>query len=263
MKAHFVLCALLVSSFSATAEEWVSVGAAPSVAPASSSDTAPVLANPQTPVVADTSSESADPSLVNELLMQIEQMQQELSMLREQLDQQGNELRELRQDSDNRYLDLDRRIVFLTNEAEKQVAAPVAATPSATAGQTPQEAYAAAMQLVKDKEFEKANAAFDEFVQNHPDSNLVANAYYWNGEISLVRGDYPAALTNFRQVVDQYPDHSKAADASYKYAVTLHRSGKDAEARQWLQKVIDTYKGSSQGTVRLAETYLKKISVNP
>jgi len=257
MKAHFVLCALLVSSFSATAEEWVSVGAAPSVAPATSSEATPVLAAPH---VDSTPAESSDPSLVNELLMQLEQMQQELSMLREQLDQQGNELRELRQDSDNRYLDLDRRIVYLTTEAEKQLAAPVVSKQtSGNANKSPQEAYAAAMQLVKDKQFEEANTAFDSFVADYPDSDLVANAYYWNGEISLVRGELDAALTNFRQVVDGYPDHNKAADASYKYAVTLHRSGKDAEAKQWLQKVIEQYQGKAQGTVRLAEAYLKKI----
>ncbi|WP_221798336.1 tol-pal system protein YbgF [Oceanobacter mangrovi] len=259
MKPHIVLCALAIS-VSAAAEEWVSVGAAPAVAPASSSE---AVASPSTsPVVINSQAAENDSSLVNEMLMQMDQMQQEIASLREQLEQQGNLIRELRQDSDNRYLDLDRRIVFLTTETEQQ-AVEQAATAAPVNGQSAEQAYSAAMQLVRDKKFEQANQAFDQFVQQYPDSELVANAYYWNGEILLVRGQFDSALTNFKTVVDQYPQHGKAADASYKYGVTLHRSGKDEESRQWLQKVIEQYKDSAPGTVRLAEAYLKKLSVNP
>jgi len=88
----------------------------------------------------------------------------------------------------------------------------------------------------------------------------VGNALYWSGEVYLVQSDLDKALASFRKVVTQYPDHDKAADATYKVAITLHKQGDVAQAKVWLQKVIDLYTGKADGTVRLAKSYLAKLS---
>ncbi|MDO6682781.1 MULTISPECIES: tol-pal system protein YbgF [unclassified Oceanobacter] len=252
MKSLYFLCSLALSA-SLQAEEWVSVGAAPVVTPASS--TASVSQPAVTSPSPSTTQSGASPELVNELLMQVEQMQQEIAELRGQIERQSNELRQLKRDGDNRYLDLDRRIVYLTTEADKK---PVAVAASAEA--SAQDVYNQAMMLVRDKKFEQANQAFGRFVEQYPEDELVANAWYWNGEVYLVRGEYPSALESFRTVIDDFPDHSKAADATYKYAVTLHKSGDTAAAQHWLETIQERYATSSPVTVRQAEGYLEKIT---
>tara|TARA_R110002167_G_scaffold13793_8_gene56729 strand:+ start:24567 stop:25334 length:768 start_codon:yes stop_codon:yes gene_type:complete len=252
MKSLYFLCALTLG-VSVQAEEWVSVGAAPVAAPAAS--TASVSQPAYTPSSLNDSPTDTSPELVNELLMQVEQMQQEIAELRGHIEQQGNELRQLKRDGDNRYLDLDRRIVYLTTEADKKPVS-VSETPRASA----QDAYNQAMTLVRDKQFEQANQAFGNFVKQYPEDALVANAWYWNGEVYLVRGEYPSALESFRTVIDHFPDHGKAADATYKYAVTLHKSGDVEAARHWLETIRERYATTSPGTVRQAEAYLKKMA---
>ena len=259
-----ILC-LLAVSVSTSAEEWVSVGAAPAVAPASSSAT-PATARTVVPsgnatatVTYPTSaaeSDGASSELLNEMLMQVEQMQQEIALLRDQLEAQNNTLHQLRQDSDNRYLDLDRRMAFLTTESEKQQDVQTSQSPTVT----DQDAYNAAMVLVRDKKFEEANKAFVDFIAQYPDSTLLANAWYWNGEIYLVRGEYEPAMSSFKTVMDRFPDSTKTPDASYKYAVTQHRAGDEAGARKSLEQVIGTYKDSAPAVVRLAQAYLKKLA---
>ena len=59
---------------------------------------------------------------------------------------------------------------------------------------------------------------------------------------------------------EDHNDHSKAADASYKLAVVLDKSGKKAESKALLHEVISQYAGKSDSTVSLAQAYLKKMS---
>ena len=171
----------------------------------------------------------------------------------------------MQQSGQQRYLDLDRRLSLLmqqpgaafpaTEATPPLSSSPVAAEPTVPAA----DAYKQAMTLVRNKQFVEAQQAFDEFAQNYPGDELVANAWYWSGEVALVHGQHDLALTQFKKVIDQYPEHGKTPDASYKYAVTLHKQGRIDEARQWLQKVINSYAGKADATVQLARSYLKTL----
>lgn len=254
----FILSVALVSSVSAVAEdEWVSVGANTSVAPAQ----ADVIISSSTAVQPASSEPAAATTgdLMSELLIQMEQMQQEIATLRSQVESQAQQLSALEQDQKTRYLDLDRRVASLYSQpavADKVDSNDTsAATPSVSAA----DAYKAAMTLVREKKFAEANEAFSEFAENYPEDKLVANAHYWNGEVYLVQKKLSEAKASFEHVVTTFPQHSKTADASYKMGVTLHKLGDNAGAREWLEKVIQQYPGKADGTVRLAKAYLKKL----
>jgi len=247
MKSAIILLVLASLNASAASDEWVSVGVRPAATNASTPAQAasPVLAVQPAPSSSDHS------SLVSELLVQMEQMQQEIASLRGVVESQGNDIRRLNQDGEARYLDLDRRLMAITTPAVDE-----ADQPEANA----QEAYKAAMSLVREKRFEEASVAFEEFVQQWPDDDLTANALYWAGEVFLVRRDLDSASNRFRHIIDAHPDHIKAPDAAYKYAMTLHKLGDTDAAKEWLETLIARFKGKADTTVQLAEAYLKKLS---
>lgn len=263
MKAVILTLALGVVA-GAHADEWVSVGAARAVAPASSSATIDSSSRAGLAAPVNIPASTASNDLVGELALQMEQMQQEIAVLRGRLEEQDHQLKRMRDEQQQRYLDLDRRLsVLLSTPAAAPAptsgpvsAAPVTDTPSA---QSAAEDYQQAMTLVREKQFPEASAAFERFIKAYPQDPLVVNALYWSGEVWLVLGDLEKALQQFRRVVNDHAGHDKEADASYKVGVTLHRQGNVAEAKVWLQRVIDRFSGKADGTVRLARSYLDKL----
>ncbi|GGY43737.1 tol-pal system protein YbgF [Bacterioplanes sanyensis] len=258
MTMKYLLLSTLVASAPVLADEWVSVGeqipTAPVAKPASSQP-APV---PQSAPVAGNQAD-----LLTELIMQVEQMQQEIAYLRSQVETQERQISSLQQSGQQRYLDLDRRVSLLMQQTPASVTNTTVAPPEVDGSKAPQlsaeQSYKKAMMLVRNKEFEQAQQAFADFIRLYPQDELIANAWYWSGEVALVEGQQSKALERFKVVIDQFPEHSKAADASYKYAVTLHKLGRTDEARQWLEKVIRTYSGKAEATVQLARSYLQTL----
>ncbi len=259
MKAVILTLALAIHA-GAHADEWVSVGAARAVAPATQNTL--IDSSSRANMTLPSSASAADSGLVAEMAMQMEQMQQELAALRGRVEEQDHLIKRLRDEQQQRYLDVDRRLsALLSTPATPSVVTPSASVPvvSAPVAQNPGEAYQQAMTLVREKKFQEASVAFDQFVQNHPQDALVGNALYWSGEVWLVLGDLDKALQQFRQVVNAHAGHDKEADATYKIGVTLHRQGNTADARVWLQRVIDRFTGKADSTVRLARSYLEKL----
>ncbi|USG62703.1 tol-pal system protein YbgF [Sneathiella marina] len=95
---------------------------------------------------------------------------------------------------------------------------------------SPSEQYNYAISLVRAGEYDQAEAAFSEFLQQHKDHDLAGNAQYWLGETFYVRGDYPNAASAFFEGYETYPDNSKAADNLLKLAMTLGRMDQKEEA---------------------------------
>src|SRR5690554_2482021 len=242
---HGILILALAASAGVFAEEWVSVGGG-------SVTTSPAGASSYTDssqqIELETPSPAGGNTLLSELAMQVDQMQQEIALLRGQLEQQ------------QRYLDVDRRLsALVVTDKSIAVTAPVDAEVKSEAAAGAKEQYQEAMDFIKSKHFPEAQTKLSELVKQHPQDPLVPNALYWSAEVWLVQGEPEKALVDFAKVVSDHPEHSKAADATYKIGVTLDRQGKAEQAKQWLQKVIDNYSGKADTTVRLAKSYLEKI----
>ncbi|MEE3210673.1 MAG: YbgF trimerization domain-containing protein [Pseudomonadota bacterium] len=259
MKRLVVTLALAASSVSALSDDgWVSVGSTQVVAPASSE---PVVTPDQSPILAPSANPGGD--LLTELMLQVEQMKTEIASLRGQLEEQQAKVRRMEASQQDRYLDLDSRISALTLAPpavnSQEVTQAEADNNDGEALPPAGEAYKSAMQLVRDKKFAEAREAFDSFAENYAGDALAVNAIYWSGEVSMVEGKLDVAEARFRTVKEDHSGHSKAADASYKLAVVLDKSGKKAESKALLQEVISQYAGKSDSTVSLAQAYLKKM----
>ncbi len=212
---------------------------------------------------------NASLSAQSQLFMQLQQMQQEIATLRGLLEEQQHEIKQLRQENLERYQTLDGR---LSNNSGAQAGSPAstteqpnsgAATPAAQASNGEADPakeklyYEASFDLIKAREFDKAQQAFTAFLRKYPNSQYAGNAQYWLGEVSLVQGDMQAAGKAFALVSHNYPKHNKVPDSLYKLADVERRLGNADKARGILQQVVAEYPGSS--AAQLAQQDLRKL----
>ena len=247
-------------------------GIAPSAAPASGSTSGPVASN------------QTGATDMGSLVLQIQQLQQEIMRLNGKVEEQAYELGALKEQSLQRYVDLDKRLGGSAAQpsqaggpaapasaptAQKtdaiNAAAPLAApvtprTSSAPAVEQPgeSEAYRAAYALVQGRQFTQAIPAFQQFLKKYPDGVYAANSHYWLGELYLVKEppDLEASRQSFALLLSQYPDNSKAPDALYKLGKVQFLKGNREKAREYLDQVIKLYGGTNNASVKLAKDFI-------
>lgn len=199
-----------------------------------------------------------------QLFMQLQQMQEEITKLRGLLEEQQHELRQLRQENLERYQTLDNRINAGAQSSSPSVASEEPMSAPAAAGsaqdadpETEKLYYDASFDLIKQRDFEKAQQAFSAFLRKYPNSQYAGNAQYWLGEVYLVQNDLQAAGKAFALVSHNYPEHNKVPDSLYKLADVERRLGHADKARGILQQVVAQYPNSS--AAQLAQQDLAKL----
>lgn len=226
------------------------------------------VAEKQESVSVVTSSASAN----SELFFMVEELQEQIKSLRGLLEEQGNEIRHLKRNAKARYLDLDARVLSLTNKAKKEeVASKVEGQeselnqavdlsgvegPSARSNKSSDAekiAYQEAYSLIKEKKFDSAVTKLYEFIEKYPSGVLTANAYYWLGEVYLVLPKLEQARQAFSIVVLDYPNHNKAADSLFKLGVAYDRLQNPSESQKYLTEVQKKYPDST--AAKLAKSY--------
>jgi tol-pal system protein YbgF len=207
---------------------------------------------------------------VGNLFLQLQQLQQEVMRLNGLVEEQANELRKLKDQSLERYVDLDKRLSAMTAggaAATAAVAGSATSTPPPAAGislgggaEIPgeAEAYQAAYGLVRSQQFDAAVDAFRQFLRNYPDGKYAANAHYWLGELYLVvqPRDLEASRQAFSLLLSQYPDNAKAPDAMYKLGKVHFEKGNRDKAREYMDRVVTDYGNTSSSAVKLARDFL-------
>jgi len=218
---------------------------------------------------------SAGGSELGNMYLQMQQLQQEVMRLNGRVEELSNEVTTLRDQSLQRYMDLDKRIGGASPAAPgaAPVAGGAAATGTATATNPPPvtasatpgvaqpgeaEAYQACYALVQGRKFDEAITAFKQFLQRYPDGQYAANAHYWLGELYLVLDppDLEAARQSFALLLSQYPNNSKAPDALYKLGKVQFLKGNREKAREYLDLVITQYQGTDNAVVKLAQDFI-------
>jgi len=217
---------------------------------------------------------AAPTSAQGELFLQLQQLQEEVARLRGTLEEQQYEIQRLKQESLERYQDLDGRLAGASQPSQapapaaegaaasnQSAAAPSAPAPVANgAPADPAKEklfYDAAFDLIKAKDFAKADQAFSAFLRKYPTSQYAGNAQYWLGEVKLAQGDLPGAGQAFARVAQSYPSHQKVADSLYKLAGVEHRLGNTDKAKSLLQQVIAQHPGTS--AAQLAQREIARL----
>ncbi len=190
-----------------------------------------------------------------ELARQVEALQAEVRMLRGAVEEQGHAQGGLRQQSRNLYADLDARLQRL----EHGGAPGTPGTQGAPAGD--QQAYDAALALLRGGQYPEAERAFRQFSERHPDSELADNARYWRGEALYVQREFAAALPVFQSVAKREPPSRKAPDAWLKAGYCQYELRDAPAARETLRALIARHPGSD--AAREAALRLKRWEAPP
>ena len=121
------------------------------------------------------------------------------------------------------------------------------------------EAYRAAYALVRNQQFDQAVNGFKQFLQNYPTGKYAPNAHYWLGELYLVISppDLESSRQAFMLLLDQYPDNSKIPDALYKLGKVQYMKGNRDRAKEFFERVIETYGSTNSSAVNLARDFLR------
>jgi tol-pal system protein YbgF len=202
------------------------------------------------------------------LMLRVQQLEADVRRLNGLLEEATQALRTLEAQSLERYVDLDRRLASGAAAEHDEGAgstdvAPVPApsdTPAAGRAVDAQEgeegAYRAAYELVREREFDDAVAAFTAFLAEFPFGRYAPNAHYWLGELYLVLDppDPELARQNFKLLLDQYPADPKVPDALYKLGRVQFIKGNRQRSKEYLDEVIREY--PSHAAAQLARQFL-------
>ncbi|PNS09358.1 tol-pal system protein YbgF [Solilutibacter silvestris] len=175
---------------------------------------------------------AADDSAKLETLNQINALKEEIRGLRGQMEELQQQLNQQKEAARNQYLDIDGRLNRLEGgkpaatggdqganaspqPAEPAANAPAEMAPAASNGNDRAD-YDVAFKALKGGDYVTSSRGFKSFIDRWPKSALLPNARYWLGESYYATGNYALAAQQFKQVVDTYPTHPKAADAALK-----------------------------------------------
>ncbi|MEJ6819743.1 tol-pal system protein YbgF [Pseudomonas sp. LF-5] len=219
---------------------------------------------------------SAPASAQGMLFNQLQQMQDQISRQQGVIEELQNQVARMKQESLERYQDLDRRIgsgvapaATPENSSAGGDASAAAGAGAAAAAQAPAASsepgdpakeklyYDAAFDLIKAKDFDKASQAFAAFLRKYPNSQYAGNAQYWLGEVNLAKGDLQGAGQAFAKVSQLYPKHAKVPDSLYKLADVERRLGHTDKVKGILQQVVSQYPGTS--AAQLAQRDLQRM----
>ncbi len=232
------------------------------------------LAQSVSPVFQNNSSEAerkAGNSQANaELFYMIQQLQGEIRRLQGRVEEQQNAIDRLTKQARDRYIDLDQRILKLSEKvAEAPVDSNQGTSDSASGADNsgvktkvyrqPSDKERSEYQKIQtlihqQKKYDQAINGLYDFIDEYKEGDLTVNAYYWLGEVYLVEGQLEQARQAFTIVATRYGDHRKAPDAVYKLGVTLDRQGNKEQARSRMETVVKDYPGTS--AAKLAQKYL-------
>lgn len=180
------------------------------------------------------------------LPQQLIDLQQELARISGQLQVQEHNLHLLNNQQCNFYQDLDQRITKLKNLNSVSTSNDNISSKKSSGNSIPgngemqlrdSNAYQAGLDLLTKKQYEKSEAAFQNYLDDYPNGNYVANAHYWLGEIYLQQKNTHKAAAEFEVVRDKSLESEKILDAKLKLAIIHAKIGKIAEAKRELMEI--------------------------
>jgi tol-pal system protein YbgF len=107
---------------------------------------------------------------------------------------------------------------------------PASPSVAATGSGDPRTDYDAAYAYILQKQYERAEMGFRQFLQSHPRDKLSPDATFWLGESYLQRGRHREAAEQFLKVSTEYTTSVKAPDAMLRLGIALNALGAKDQA---------------------------------
>ena len=117
-----------------------------------------------------------------------------------------------------------------------------------------------AVSFIKVGDYETAELALREFVDNNTEHKLAGNAQYWYGETFRVRQLYQDAATAYLDGYQKYPKSAKAPVNLLKLGVMLVQIGEKEQGCSMILGLKDQYPKANQSVIQKAEYEKKKFN---
>lgn len=169
---------------------------------------------------------------------QIESLKQEIAQLRGDLELVSHNLDSAQQRQKDLYTDTDtrlRRIEALPVQAPPTDTPPVAQAP---VEEKDVKAFAEADALSKAAKHKEAFDAFDAFLKEFPNSQLVPDALYSLGYAQFALKNYKSSMATQQKLIDGYAVHPKVPEAMYNVANSQIQLGQVTNAKKTLKELI-------------------------
>ena len=158
-------------------------------------------------------------------------------------------------------------------KVSKQLEDMQGAQQSAAAGQAAQQAQQQALaqapppdvlynNALRDYNSAKSDLAkqeFSDYVKFYPNTDLAGNAFFYLAELAYKQGNFQEAVTNYDQVIQNFPTGNKAASSELKKGLALIELGKNDDGVAQLRHVIQRYPRSTEALQ--AKDRLRKLGV--
>tara|TARA_Y100000766_G_C18824436_1_gene564713 strand:- start:9 stop:686 length:678 start_codon:yes stop_codon:yes gene_type:complete len=190
-----------------------------------------------------------------ELLYQkIEALEKEIQDLRNLLEENSILVDRSLELQQQRYLDLDARILELSKLDASEVVINEAEVLDQING-IEVDLYKQALSLFEESRFAEALEIFSDIIISFPEGNFAADAYFWSGELFLAQEMYEDAKLSYQSVVDQFPNHQRSPDSLFKIAEIYRLQGQQDKAENTYNNVIENYPdtGASQLSIKSKE----------
>ncbi len=124
---------------------------------------------------------------------------------------------------------------------------------------TPKEQYEFATSFLKVGDYNMAERAFREFVDNNPEDELSGNAQYWYAETFRIRQLYTDAASAYLEGYQKYPKSEKAPINLLKLGVSLVQIGEKDQGCLMIAGVKKQYPNATQSVLQKAKYEEKKF----
>ncbi len=124
---------------------------------------------------------------------------------------------------------------------------------------TPIEQYDFATSFLKVGDYNMAERAFREFVDNNPEHNLAGNAQYWYAETFRIRQLFTDAASAYLEGYQKYPKSQKAPINLLKLGVSLVQIGEKDQGCLMISGVKKEYPKANQSVLQKAKYEEKKF----
>ena len=193
-----------------------------------------------------------------ELLYQkLSELEKEIAELRSQLEENSVLMGRSLELQQQRYLDLDSRILELSSIERNIVSISTEEDPVIDNGQEEKLLYKNALELFEASRYAEALEIFSEVIITYPDGIYTPDAYFWSGELFLAQELYEDAKLSYAEVFEQFPNHIRSADSLYKLGEIQRIDSEFIEAINYFEKVVSLFPDS--GAAQLSKKSIKII----
>ena len=124
------------------------------------------------------------------------------------------------------------------------------------------EQYEFAVSFMKIGDYETAEVALKEFIDNNKDHDLAGSAQYWYGETFRIRQLYSDAATAYLDGYQNYPKSKKAPDNLLKLGITMVQLGEKDQGCKMIIGLKKEYPKASKSVLQKALYEQKKFKCN-